>query len=72
MAYVVQLPVYSDAHGTLTVLDSALPFEVRRVYCIYDASRKRGGHRHKTNRPALVLSFVIDTLPAESACYFWP
>jgi dTDP-4-dehydrorhamnose 3,5-epimerase-like enzyme len=45
----------SDNRGTLTVIDKLLPFAVKRVFYIYDCSEiPRGGHRHKTNRQALV------------------
>ncbi|GLX12537.1 hypothetical protein Pstr01_07760 [Pseudomonas straminea] len=54
MASLISLPTYSDARGSLSVVEDALPFEVRRVYFVYDVVGARGGHRHKRTRQALV------------------
>lgn len=52
---VLDLPSFNDARGGLTVLESALPFEVKRTYWIYNASgQTRGGHRHRQTRQALI------------------
>lgn len=49
------LPTFVDARGSLTVMESALPFEVVRTYWIYDAEgQTRGGHRHTYTRQALI------------------
>lgn len=58
---VLNLNTLSDARGSLTVLERALPFEVVRAYWIYGADgQTRGGHRHAYNRQALVaLSGVV-------------
>ena len=51
----LQLPTFIDQRGSLTVLESALPFSVVRTYWIYGASgQTRGGHRHTHTRQALV------------------
>ena len=51
----LQLPTFIDQRGSLTVLESALPFPVVRTYWIYGASgQTRGGHRHTHTRQALV------------------
>lgn len=51
----LQLPVFSDERGTLSVLDGILPFEIKRVYWIYGADgQTRGGHRHQHTRQALI------------------
>jgi hypothetical protein len=51
----LSLPTFSDARGSLTVLERALPFEVLRMYWIYGAEgQTRGGHRHHLTRQALV------------------
>ena len=51
----IQLPTFTDDRGSLTVLESALPFKVVRSYWIYGADgQTRGGHRHKYTRQALV------------------
>ncbi len=51
----LNLPTFDDARGSLTVLESALPFPVVRTYWIYGADgQTRGGHRHTYTRQALV------------------
>lgn len=52
---ILSLPTFTDVRGTLTVLESALPFSVVRSYWIYGADgHVRGGHRHTYTRQALV------------------
>ena len=52
---VLNLPTFSEPRGSLTVLESALPFTVVRTYWIYGADgQTRGGHRHRYTRQALV------------------
>mgnify|MGYP005805632967 CR=1 FL=1 len=49
------LPTFTDARGSLTVLDAALPFAPVRTYWIYGADgQTRGGHRHLRTRQALI------------------
>lgn len=53
----IDLRTNSDARGSLTVIESVLPFEMKRVFYIYgvpDPSVARGGHRHKKTVQALV------------------
>jgi dTDP-4-dehydrorhamnose 3,5-epimerase-like enzyme len=51
----LDLSTFGDARGTLTVLDSVLPFAIARVYWIYAADgQTRGGHRHRKTRQALI------------------
>lgn len=54
MAKLIQVPTMRDERGALTVIDGALPFEIKRVFYIYDVTSKRGGHRHVHNRMGLV------------------
>lgn len=54
MAYVIDLPTFKDERGWLTVMEKLLPFEIKRFYCIYDVTQKRGGHRHKKTIQALI------------------
>lgn len=54
MAYMINLPTFSDSRGSLTVVEKLLPFEIKRFYYIYDAAEKRGGHRHKKTIQALI------------------
>ena len=52
---IIELPTFLDARGGLTVLDGALPFEIKRTYWIYGADGQvRGGHRHAKTRQALI------------------
>jgi dTDP-4-dehydrorhamnose 3,5-epimerase-like enzyme len=48
---VIELPRFSDHRGSLTVVepDAQLPFEIRRVYYLYDTpiGAVRGGHGHR-------------------------
>jgi dTDP-4-dehydrorhamnose 3,5-epimerase-like enzyme len=57
MAEMITLPTFSDARGTLTVLEKCLPFEIKRVYWMYGLNgEERGGHRHlKTAQAAMCL-----------------
>ncbi|MFC1497548.1 FdtA/QdtA family cupin domain-containing protein [Verrucomicrobiota bacterium] len=54
MAEIIKLSTFSDERGALTVLEKKLPFEIKRIYYIYNATCKRGGHRHKKNAQALI------------------
>lgn len=54
MAEIIELKTSTDSRGSLTVIEKVLPFEIKRVYYIYDANSKRGGHRHKKNIQALI------------------
>ena len=54
MAYIIDLPVFGDERGSLTVVEKILPFEIKRFYYIYNVTSKRGGHRHKKTIQALI------------------
>ena len=54
MAYIINLPTFSVDRGNLTVVENQLPFEIKRLYYIYDVVTKRGGHRHKKAIQALI------------------
>lgn len=56
MAYIVSLPKHHDIRGGLTVVDNILPYEIKRVYFIYDVPKQavRGGHRHKKTIQGLI------------------
>jgi len=55
MAAIIELPTFADSRGKLTVIERILPFEIKRVYFIYDTDAKdRGGHRHKITTQALI------------------
>ena len=54
MAYIIDLPTFSDSRGSLTVVEKLLPFEIKRFYYIYNTVAQRGGHRHKKTIQALI------------------
>lgn len=64
MATEIVLPVHGDKRGKLTVIEKILPFDIKRVYYIFECnSEPRGGHRHKKTVQALVCvagSCVVD------------
>lgn len=61
MPKLIQLPTHSDERGDLTVIEKCLPFDVRRLYYIYNSTDERGGHRHKQTKQALVcISGAVD------------
>jgi dTDP-4-dehydrorhamnose 3,5-epimerase-like enzyme len=56
MARILTVKTFKDPRGNLTVLDSDLPFAVKRVYYIYgvDKDSIRAGHRHRKNDQVLI------------------
>ena len=54
MPQLINLHTISDHRGSLTVIEKVLPFDIKRVYYIYDVLGSRGGHRHKKTVQALV------------------
>jgi hypothetical protein len=54
MPYIINLPSFNDDRGGLTIIEKILPFEIKRLYYIYNATKKRGGHRHKKSIQALI------------------
>ena len=54
MAYLINLDTITDIRGSLCVIEKILPFDIKRVYYIFDVKEKRGGHRHKTTKQALI------------------
>ncbi len=47
MAYLIDIPTFSDERGNLTVLDDKIPFQIKRLFYIYGVDNSaRGGHRH--------------------------
>lgn len=54
MPSLIQLPTHSDDRGSLTFIDKILPFDVKRIFYIYDAKGIRGEHRHVKNIQALI------------------
>ena len=58
MSNLINLQTYEDSRGFLTVIEKELPFEIRRLYYIYNVDKSiRGQHRHiKTIQAAVVLN----------------
>lgn len=59
---ILMLKTLTDARGTLTIAENALPFEARRTFWITSADgQTRGGHRHHSNRQGLIaMTGTID------------
>lgn len=58
MEKIIQLNTHSDKRGKLTVIENILPFQVSRIFYIYQVDQSiRGGHRHhKTRQAAICVS----------------
>jgi dTDP-4-dehydrorhamnose 3,5-epimerase-like enzyme len=58
MAFLIRLNKHSDTRGNLTAIEMLkdIPFEVKRVFYIYDVEEGngRGGHRHKKTTQSLI------------------
>jgi hypothetical protein len=54
MAELIYATTHADHRGKLTVIDKIIPFDIKRVFYIYEATTERGKHSHKINKTALV------------------
>lgn len=54
MAKIIELPTFSDPRGDLTVIEKVLPFDVKRIFFIYNVNSKRGEHGHKKTKQAFI------------------
>ncbi|KAB2907887.1 MAG: FdtA/QdtA family cupin domain-containing protein [Ignavibacteriales bacterium] len=56
MAYLIDLPTNSDERGSLTVIEKIVPFQIKRVYYIYNNTKNlpRARHRHKKTVQATI------------------
>ncbi len=64
MAYIIELKTFTDDRGSLNSIDKILPFDIKRVYYIYnvDTDLNRGGHRHYRTVEGLICmhgSFTV-------------
>lgn len=53
----LQIPVVDNILGNIAVIENnTIPFEIKRVYYLYDipSSSKRGGHSHKNLQQVLI------------------
>ena len=56
MAKLFSIPTYKDPRGSLSVIEKILPFDIKRVYYIYDVDNsERGYHAHKKTIQALIM-----------------
>jgi dTDP-4-dehydrorhamnose 3,5-epimerase-like enzyme len=47
MAHLLNLTTFTDKRGNLTVIEKAIPFDIKRIFYIYGVDDSiRGGHRH--------------------------
>lgn len=55
MAHLIDLKTFTDKRGNLTVIEEAIPFDIKRIFYIYGVDESvRGGHRHKTTIQAAI------------------
>jgi len=63
---IIEIPKIEDTRGNLSVIeDKVIPFEMKRVYYLYDvpSGAERGGHSHKKQQEFLVaLSGSFDVV----------
>jgi dTDP-4-dehydrorhamnose 3,5-epimerase-like enzyme len=56
--HIIEFPVVSDPRGNLTFIENSahIPFDIRRVYYLYDVpgGANRAGHAHKELQQVLV------------------
>ena len=56
MAKIISIPTFSDSRGSLSVIERILPFDIKRVYYIYNVDdSERGHHAHKKTIQALIM-----------------
>jgi hypothetical protein len=57
---IIELPKITDPRGNLTFVEGGnqIPFEIRRVYYLYDVpgGESRGGHAHKKLRQLMIAA----------------
>lgn len=65
-AKIIEIPKVHDTRGNLSVIENeVIPFEMKRVYYLYDipSGSRRGGHSHKDQQEFLVaLSGSFDVI----------
>ena len=51
---IVKIKTIKDTRGSLGVIGEDLPFKIMRTFFLYDVTKERGGHRHKSSTQALI------------------
>ncbi len=55
MAEIILFNTHSDSRGSLTVIEKNVPFDIKRVFFIYNVDdSKRGFHKHKKTRQVAI------------------
>ena len=55
MLNLIDLSTFSDKRGDLTVIEKQIPFQVKRVFYIYNVDdSKRGFHKHKKTSRCII------------------
>ncbi|SEB09037.1 sugar 3,4-ketoisomerase [Pedobacter hartonius] len=55
MPHIINIQTFKESRGILTVLDSIVPFEIKRLFYIYSVDDSdRGGHRHHQTHQAAI------------------
>ncbi len=55
MAKILTIPTHQDMRGKLSVWEKNIPFEIKRIYWMYELNQlPRGGHRHKITHQVLI------------------
>lgn len=48
MPEIISIPTYTDSRGSLSVIEKFIPFDIKRIYYIYNVDEsERGRHAHK-------------------------
>ncbi len=64
MTKIIQFKTHTDLRGSLTVIEKKVPFDIKRVFYIYNVDdSKRGFHKHKkTRQVAICLNGSCDII----------
>lgn len=55
MAKLIEIRSFHDNRGSLSVIENEIPFEIKRVFYIYNTNEEvRGGHKHHKTIQAVI------------------